>query len=240
MTKLKKIVGVALALAMLALATPASAASITNVEFQNGQTTVEGLGGSTVTANFRVVVGAGEVVEQIQTDVIGDSLAPVCTSVGGELGLQQGTHSVALPIKLPQNTGTHTLDVQGSGIFGGFRADDCVGDVVGSASFSGALRVVSTSSSSSSTSTTSQWDALMAMLTALIAKLNAPPPAPASSPLCTQFSTYSYLHYGSHGSQGLQTFLIQNGYSIPAGPTGYYGPQTASAVASFQAVNHCN
>ena len=35
----------------------------------------------------------------------------------------------------------------------------------------------------------------------------------------------------------LQTWLMGKGYSIPAGPTGYFGVQTRAAVASFQAGN---
>lgn len=45
------------------------------------------------------------------------------------------------------------------------------------------------------------------------------------------------LTMGSSGSdvKSLQNFLINQGYSIPAGATGYYGNQTKSAVASWQA-----
>jgi len=32
----------------------------------------------------------------------------------------------------------------------------------------------------------------------------------------------------------LQTALIARGYSIPAGPTGYFGTRTKQAVAQFQ------
>lgn len=251
MNKLLKIAGVSAL--VLSFASVASAASFTNVEFNNGQTTVEGTGGNTVTAKFRVVVGASEVVEQIQTDVVGDGLAPVCTSVGGELGLQQGTHDVSISVKLPPNTGTHTLDVQGSGIYGAFRADDCIGDVVGSASFSGALRVVSQGGSTNPPETTPTWlSAFQAQIAALIAALNpgtgtTPPPAnTACSQLSakmvgTQMGTYN------DANVSLQGFLLAaNPNSIPAlkagstVPMGYFGVQTSSAVSSYKMMNGCN
>lgn len=47
------------------------------------------------------------------------------------------------------------------------------------------------------------------------------------------------LTLGSSGAQvtALQNWLISKGYSIPAGATGYFGAQTQSAVAAFQAAN---
>lgn len=53
-------------------------------------------------------------------------------------------------------------------------------------------------------------------------------------------STCSYLSspltFGSRGEKviKLQTFLINEGMDIPAGPTGYYGAQTQAAVSDFQ------
>jgi peptidoglycan hydrolase-like protein with peptidoglycan-binding domain len=47
------------------------------------------------------------------------------------------------------------------------------------------------------------------------------------------------LTIGSRGADvsALQVWLISKGYSIPAGPTGYFGTQTRAAVAAFQAAN---
>ena len=49
----------------------------------------------------------------------------------------------------------------------------------------------------------------------------------------------SDLTIGSTGAQvtALQNWLIQKGYSIPAGATGYFGVQTQSALAAYQAAN---
>lgn len=234
----------------------ASAATFSNVEFQNGQTTVEGTGGSNVTATFRVVVGVNEVVEQIQTDVIGDGLAPVCTSVGGTLGLEQGTHNVSIQVKLPPNTGTHNLDVQGSGIYGAFRADDCVGDVVGSASFAGALRVVATGSGNTGSST-SDLQSLIADLVKQVSCLSTggtwatgvctpKPTAPAPSTKCAAVNAKLIGTVdNSYNSANvmLQGYLLSEGMSIPAlaagASFGYKGPQTNAALAQFKAMNQC-
>lgn len=246
------IVGLAL-IAALAIAPFAQAASFTNVEFSNGQTTIEGTGGNTITANFRVVVPANEVVEQVQTDVIGDGLSPVCTSVGGTLGLEQGTHNVSLQVKLPPNTGTYNLDIQGSGIFGAFRADDCIDDVVGSASFGSALRVVGSSSGSGSSSGTGSgafgFNSFADFVTALKAALNigtAPTP-PVVSEVCKAFAQANagtMPNTTSAANVALQGFLLSQHISIPAlaagASFGFYGNQTTAAVGQFQAVNHCN
>jgi hypothetical protein len=44
------------------------------------------------------------------------------------------------------------------------------------------------------------------------------------------------LQFGMSGNdvQALQKFLIAHGYQIPAGPTGYFGAQTRSALVAFQ------
>ncbi|MEO6536671.1 MAG: peptidoglycan-binding protein [Candidatus Paceibacterota bacterium] len=53
------------------------------------------------------------------------------------------------------------------------------------------------------------------------------------------FNFIRNLHIGLRGTDvtELQTELIAAGYSIPAGPTGYFGTQTRSAVAAWQKAN---
>ncbi len=53
------------------------------------------------------------------------------------------------------------------------------------------------------------------------------------------FNFTTDLHFGSRGTDvtELQTELIAAGFSIPAGPTGYFGVQTRAAVAAWQAAN---
>lgn len=236
-----------------AFASTASAASFTNVEFQNGDVTVQGTGGQTVTAKVRVVVGAGEVVEKIQSDVISDSLAPVCVEVGGEKGLEEGTHFVDLQVKLPPNTGTYTLAVQGSGIFGAFKTVDCTSNVVGSASFGSALKVVGAGTGSSDSSIGANlYQTLLesiALLKAQIAAIQNPAPKPVDSKCAALTAKMAGTMMGQtqawDGSPNskLQGFLLAEGMSIPAltkgAAFGFYGPQTAGALSSYKAANAC-
>lgn len=58
-------------------------------------------------------------------------------------------------------------------------------------------------------------------------------------PAHAQTAFSSDLTIGSTGTQvtALQNFLIQKGYSVPAGATGYFGAQTKAALAAYQAAN---
>ena len=242
---MKKIIGLVAAVALLAGASVASAASFTNVEFDNGDVTVQGTGGQTVNVKIRVVVPAGEVVEQLETDVLGDSLSPVCEAVGGSLGLQEGTHFVTRAVKLPPNTGTYTLQVKGSGIYGAFSAIDCINNNVGTASFAGALKTVASGSAPVAGNDQPSW---LAALMAAIANLNKPAPAPTVSTACTTLAAKMVgAQYGVTNSANgkLQGFLIGEGYNIPLlqanqAPFGFWGSQTQSAVLVFKTANSCN
>ncbi len=223
------------------------AASFTNVSFENGDVTISGTGGSTVSATFRLTVPAGQVVEYVEVDVLGDSLAPVETSVGGTQGLQEGTHDVTLSVKLPPNTGTYTVQVKGAGIYGGLRSINAAdGVVAGPTSFSNAVRVVA------SGSTVVGGDSSMpSWLAALIAALKPTTPTPAPSSACSEYNSLKAgLSVGSDtrpgGSVGkFQSFLMYKGFNIPLlssnqAPYGYFGQQSLSASNSFALANGCN
>src|SRR3990167_8240109 len=187
MVKLAKFTAVSLLVGSLVAPLGVLAASFPNVQFQNNQTTVEGTGGSTVTATFRVIVGANEVV-------------------------------------------------------------------VGSASFGSALRVVSSSSTSSNSNTSSSWtnmsfEQLIAALVLALknAGIGSPPPAPVVSAKCAMLNEKMIgTQYGVRNNANvmLQGFLLSEGQSIPAltqgAAFGFWAGQTASALASFRAINGCN
>lgn len=227
----------------------AMAATFTNVQFQNGDVTISGQGGNTVQATFHVVVPANQVVEQMETDVTGDNLAPVCMSVGGEQGLQEGTHDVTLSVKLPPNTGTYSLNVKGAGTFGGIRSIDCNDNSVGSATFSSALRVVADSNSSTGSSTTEE-SRISAIVARILAALGiGGTPAPTASPKCAAIAPYLSAQTGTYSPMGVQlqsALLLDNPNSIPALaagssiPMGYRGVQTNAALAVYNSNYHCN
>ena len=82
--------------------------------------------------------------------------------------------------------------------------------------------------------TAEELQAQIAALMAQIAALSGGSSAPAAG--CTFTGA---LTTGSQGAQVtcLQNYLIGAGFTISAGATGYFGAQTASAVAAWQAAN---
>lgn len=234
----------------LVMAGSAGAASITNVEFSNGDVTMQGNAGQSVSGKVRVVVPASEEVEYVEFDVISDNLAPVCVNVNR---LQEGTHFVQIPgdVKFPPNTGTYTLQVKTAGIFGGLAAIDCTSNINGTASFGGAVRTVGSNTGTVGTgsSLTDLVASLQAQLAALIA--NAPwnkpaDPAPTQSAKCIQVANKaaagSYMTTSS-ANIALQGFLLSEGENIPAlaagAAFGFWGSQTQSALDHFKMVNNC-
>jgi hypothetical protein len=238
--------------AVAALPFGAMAANITHVEFENGDVTISDEGGSTVNAELRIVVPANEVVEYVRTDVLGDNLAPVDHSVGGSLGLQEGTHFVDVDVKMPPNTGTYDLKVKSAGIFGGIRSINRNDNTNGNKTFNNALRVISTSNSGSNGFGGDDDDSALSFLRELVADLRAQiaeltaqitgtggTGTPAPSNLCSQ------IPYGN--TPALQVFLMNNGQAAgfsavgvyQHNPTNFFGPVTQNALSSFKSVNNC-
>lgn len=257
----KTLIAVAAGVAFLATAGLASAASITNVEYSNGDVTIQGNAGQSVNGKVRVVVPNNQEVEFVEFDVISDSLAPVCVDTGR---LQEGTHWISIPgdVKFPPNTGTYSLNVTTHGIFGGLAADDCEGDQNGSNSFGSSVRTVGGSASSGQVGTV---DSLMSLIASLqaqmgcmvsggvwdgVAKACGAKPAPAGK--CAELATKaggrsqgSQDPAGSLGVVGmLQSYLMTNGFDIPLlrenkASYGYWGPQTQNAYSNFKTANAC-
>ena len=222
----------------------ASAANISNVEYSNGDVTIQGKPGENVSGKVRIVVGNNEEVEFVQFDVVSDNLAPHCVDTGR---LQEGTHFVNIDgVKFPPNTGTYSLNVTTHGIYGGLAADDCVGDQNDSTSFSNSVRTVGSSSSSSVVG--SSYQALIDAIANLKAQIDAikNPTTPVASTKCAALATKSagtQMNVYSQPNTVLQGYLLSEGASIPAltagASFGYYGPQTAAAVSWFKSVNSC-
>jgi len=228
----------------------ASAASITNVQFSNNQTTTSCTAGETVNMTFRVNVPSGEVVELGQVDVLGDNIAPALPSIlGGDLGLQEGPNDVQMSVICPQNTGYYSVQFNTAGIYGGQRAVTMSDGVTSSATFSNAIRVTATGTTSGSTTVGSN-DAisqLQAMVAALIAKLNPTPATPVTSTKCAALAEHmggAMFGVKNQANVTLQGYLLGEGASIPAlaagASFGFWGPQTQAALVAFKAANGCN
>lgn len=137
-----------LAVAAMILPVAASAATISNPLFSNGQSSIDATGGSTVSGTFTLTVGTGEVVEWLRTQ--SDPSQPfVDTSVGGNLGYQEQVYTgIPFSVKVPPNTGTYYPTVQGAGIYGGGRSINGADNVVLGSTGLGAVRVVANGSTS--------------------------------------------------------------------------------------------
>ncbi len=84
-----------------------------------------------------------------------------------------------------------------------------------------------------------QIDALMATINQLQAQLGQTSGGGSSSGSCEVYHFTRSLTVGMSGPDvtALQNYLISEGFSIPAGATGYFGSQTKAAVAAWQAAN---
>lgn len=244
-----KIAGGLVAAALLLSPLATFAASISNPLFSNGQTSTDVTGGATVSGTFTLTVGPGEVVEWLRTQ--SDPSQPfVDTSVGGTLGYQEQVYTgIPFSVKVPQNASTVYPTIQGAGIFGGSRAINGGDNVVLGATGLGTVRITAIApptSGGSTGSTKADWeiafDKLQASFEKLLERLNAgnvgSTPAPTKPAYCTGLATFAWLNFGMSGAGGLQSFLISNGFSIPAGATGYYGMQTSAAHSAAKA--NCN
>lgn len=239
---------------MVAMTMSASAASITNVEYSNGDVTIQGTAGQSVSGKVRVVVPVNEEVEFVQFDVISDSLAPHCESVGR---LQEGTHFVNITgVKFPPNTGSYALEVKTAGIFGGLAAIDCVSNVTGTQSFGASVRTVG---SATSVSGGSMFDTMQNQITTLMAQIACmaagstweanqckAKPAPVTPTKCAALASKLMGTVDNAYNQAnvmLQGYLLSEGASIPAlqagASFGYKGSQTNAAISMFKASNQC-
>lgn len=229
----------------------ASAATISNPLFSNGQTSIDATGGATVSGTFTLTVGPGEVVEQLRTQ--SDPSQPfVDASVGGQLGYQEQVYTnIPFSVKVPPNTGTYYPTVQGAGAFGGNRAING-GDNVFPSSITlgstglGTIRVVANGGGTGTIGTTAPAGISQELWDAFLASLTKPTP-PAVAPECTAYvaaKAGTMMGVYSDANSALQGFLLSQHLSIPAlkagAAFGFYGPQTQNAESQFLATHKCN
>lgn len=246
---MKKLTSIAMG-AILLLAGSASAATISDPLFSNGQTTIDATGGSTVNGTFTLTVGAGEVVEWLRTTP--DTQPFTDTSVGGQLGYQEGVYTnVPFSAKAPPNTGTYNVNEQGAGTFGGNRSINGGDNVVVWSTSLGMVRVVATGGTGSVGGFT--LEGLMTQIAALQAHIactasggtfanNVCTPKPASTTVdvCAKLESYDFEKGDTGRSvRKAQLFIMQNGGDIQAGATGYWGNQSAGALEDALEENDC-
>lgn len=263
---MNKLVTAVLGIAMLAVATPAFAATVSSNAIFNGQTQVYGNAGSSADISFQVDVPAGQVLHAIRTKV--DGQATVCTAIGPFEGAQ--TVDVPVSITLPPNTNnsgynliadlyyTDTLP-QAEAMTDNLACTSSVGGShVNLGAYNGGtvVNVLPTSGGSTTTGTTSTspWQAAINALTAqiaAIAKLVTPAsgsttPAPTTNTKCAVLAQKMVgAAYGTRNSANivLQGYLLSESEQIPAlaagSSFGLWLNQTQDAVNHFKSVNSC-
>lgn len=245
-----KLASFVLGAALLVSPFAAMAATISNPLFSNGQTAINATGGSTVSGTFTLTVGPGEVVEFLRTQ--SDPSQPfVDASVGGQLGYQEQVYTnIPFSVKVPVDADTYYPTVQGAGIYGGARAINGADNVTLGSSNLGTVRVVANGNTGGSTApagvTQAQWDAFLAFV-------NGTGSTSGPSTKCAELTAKmsgavqgtGQYYFGSPNGK-LQTYLLDQGFNIPwltdgSGTRyGFYGSQTAGALASFKTANSCN
>lgn len=240
--------------AVLLLAGSASAATISDPLFSNGDTTIDALGNSSVNGTFTLQVGANEVCEVLRTQAAPQAF--VDTQVGGSLGYQQGTYTnVPFSVKVSPNTGTYYPTVQCAGIWGGNHSVDGADNVVVSSNL-GTIRVTAQGSGSVG-SGGSSLDQLLAQIAALTAQVgcwssggtwanNQCTPKPAVNPVCTSLAAFASFSFGMTGPNvvAAQNYIMAHGGFIPAiasgaASPGYWGNQSAMALVQAKNANQC-
>lgn len=243
-------VGVGLVLAMaFAFAAPASAATISDPLFSNGQTSIDATGGSTVNGTFTLTVGVGEVVEWLRTTP--DTQPFTEASVGGQLGYQEGVHlNVPFSAKVPPNTGTYNVNVQGAGTFGGNRSINGGDNVVVGPTSVGSVRVVA--SGGGSVGGVSLLEQLQSTINGLIAQIGCmqtggtyannvctPKPVDTKPSYCA-----SIVWYNGSNAWAAQQSLLSTPHASHFHDIGVYSPTgkwlNASKAASAAAMVACS
>lgn len=229
-----KVLGLALGAAITLLPLLASAASISDARFSNSQTNIDATGGATVSGTFTLSVGPGEVVEWFRLLPAGNPFTEM--SVGGSLGYQEGVYTnVPFSVKVPPNTGTYNVDVQGAGIWGGNRAINGNDNVVVGPTSVGSVRVVASGSSSSDPGPVIGSEDFWTKLAALIAGI-----------VKTQHPAYcaSIVAYNGMNASAAQASLFASPQAVfftskgIYAPTGYWGSISMSAASAATAA--CN
>lgn len=241
----KKIIGVSIALAMV-LPLAASAATVTNVTFSNGDVTIAAPVNSTVSGTLHVIVPPNQAVQWLGVNI--DGLAEKCTAVS----LGEGTHDVSFSALNAPNTGTYNFTYRLAGKWGGIPSVDCSDNVVAGNTVGSSVKATGVSTGGNFAGTGMSLADLIAALKAAGVGVGSTTPAPA--PVTSACSEYNSLRAGLSvgsdtrpgGSVGkFQSFLMYKGFNIPLlsanqAPYGYFGNQTNSASMSFAAANGCN
>lgn len=220
-----------------------SAATVTDVTFEDDESSIKVAPNATIDAELRIVVPSGEEVEFVETDFDNDNRSPKCVDLNKRL--LEGTHYVDVSIKAPKDRATFDLDVDTFGLAGVANAGDCSGSFQnGSDSFNNVVRV--SGDADEDVGNDGELSSLLAQVKALAEIVKNLTSGGSSTGKCpalnaklvgTMDNTYN------DANVKLQGYLLSEGASIPAlkagASFGYKGAQTNAAVSWFKSTNGC-
>lgn len=194
-------------------------------------------------------------VESMSWELVGSGLPQTCVNTVDRIA--DGTFTTSFDIDTDgASEGTWDVRIRAYGDDGQDVSNLCEAtDQVDSQLFSDRITVTddvddNQSNDNDSNNTSGSEDKLsqiLSSLAALIAKLTPTVPVtPAPSTKCATLQTKmvgTQMYVYNQANVQLQGYLLSEGQSIPAltagASFGYYGPQTAAALASFKAQNQC-
>lgn len=248
---MKKLIGTIAAMGLLLPVAAFASINVDNILF-SGSGSVTVAADATVNADVYVTNDSANDVESLFIKVPNSGGATeqgICYDVADQVGTSP-VNGWVIPVnlKVPHNNGTWDVVVSTHGTNGDAADNICSTSADDTSTFTGRVTVTGGGTpSSGGTGTTSQWDTILASLQAILLKLTPTTPTPpASSTKCTALQSKmlgTQMNVYNQANVQLQGFLLSEGQSIPAltagASFGYFGPQTASALTSFKAMNQC-
>lgn len=254
---IKKIVGIAGALAMLV---PVAAFASGNLTFLtlDGATNSTVSEGSSVTAKVTYDITSSTDVESFSWELVGSGLPQTCVDTPDRIA--DGTFTASFDIDTTgASEGTWDVRIRAYGDDGADVSNLCeTTDQVDSQSFTDRLTVTDSTSDNQSgggngnTGNANQvgsiawFQAQIAAIAAQIAALKNPPtPAPSTGACAELASAMVGAQMGVYNSANIsfQGFLLFKHQQIPAlaagASFGFWGPQTQAALTAFKTQNSC-
>lgn len=250
---MKKFIGFVLGAAVLVA--PAVAGAAVNVDsvYFNGQANITRSGGSTVNMKTYIVNDNSNDIECVRVEFSPSGFVDPGVNTFDVQDQVNASPTIGWPfdlnVTLPSQAGTYDVTVYSYGTDGEAADNTCSTTADDSTTFTG--RVIINSNSSDTGSTGSSFLTPPAWFTNWLASWSGNTgSAPAeNTQKCDLIKPYLGAPQNTYSSLGVQlqsALLLDNPFSIPAlkpgstVPMGYRGPQTAAALAAYNAANNCN
>lgn len=233
-----KYLGFVAGLSMLAFAGVASAANITDVEF-DGDADIQVSENERFDASVRIQLSDSEEVESVEVD-LSDSRSPVCFDVKNAVG--SGTRTISIDnIKAPKDEGNYDITVRVFGIDGAGANNDCdedIGSEIANDTLYNVIEVDEDASNDDDEDLGGDDSSMPSWLKALFAALGIDPskPTPSKPAYCAGIVWYNGMNAAAAQASLLATPHASSFHNIGVyAPTGHWGNASMSANASATA-----